>query len=296
MVQPSDDSLADDSPADGPPVDDPPGDGPAANGPPTDRSSSLGPLLDRTFAHVDRLLPLALVPLVTALLNVDELTATAETDTVVSVSASFPVYRYDLWSLVDSPGDGGVSASVPFDSLGSLGLIVPLLGAYVIVSGTLSAGYFGSIAQGITTGRFDFAAKVRRFAVQMIAVEALVVAILLAFVPLAAFPPLFVLAVIALLVLSYLFFPTVYVLVLEDRGIESAVRRAYGLVERHRPLWFFLALVAVTALCSVPLSTLAYAGPVPAVVAAVVAAPLSLTFNVAVALKVAAMADVAVVR
>lgn len=264
---------------------------------PSDDSSADGPLLDRTLAHVDRLLPLALVPFVTALLNVDDLTATAETDTVVSVSASFPVYRYDLWSLVDSPDDGGVSASVPFDSLESIGLIVPLLGAYVLVSGTLSAGYFGSIAEGITTGRYDVAANVRRFAVRMIAMEALVVAvILLAFVPLAAFPPLFVLAVIALLVLSYLFFPTVYVLVLEDRGIGSAVRRAYGLVARHRPLWFFLALVAATAICSLPLSALAYVGPVPAVVAAAVAAPVSLAFNVAVALKVAAMADVDVVR
>lgn len=274
-------------PSDGPSVDDPPADGP----------SPRGSLLDRTLAHVGRLLPLALVPLVTALLNVDDLTATAETDSVVSVSASFPVYRYDLWGIIDSPGDGGASAAVPLDSAGPLALVVPLLGAYVVVSGALSAGYFGSVAEGVTTGRFDFVANVRRFAVRFIALEALVVAaILVVFVPLAAFPPLFVAAVIALLVLSYLFFPTVYVLVLEDRGIDSAIRRAYGLVERHRPLWFFLALAAVTALCSVPLSALAYAGPVPAVVAAVIAAPVGLAFNVATALKVAAMADVDVVR
>jgi hypothetical protein len=285
MVQPSDDPSADGPPADASSTDDPSG----------DRSSPPGPLIDRTLAHVERLLPLALVLLLTALLNVEDLAATARTDTLVSVSASFPVYRYDLWNMIQSPGDG-VSASVPFDSVGSLALVVPLLGAYVVVSGTLSAGYFGSIAEGITTGRFDFVANVRRFAVRMIAAEALAVAaILLAVVPLAAFPPLFVLAVIAFLLLSYLFFPTVYVLVLEDRGIESAVRRAYGLVARHGPLWFFLALAAATALCSVPLSVLAYSGPVPAVVAAVVAAPVGLAFNVATALKVAAMADVDVV-
>ncbi|OYR41979.1 MULTISPECIES: hypothetical protein [unclassified Halorubrum] len=287
--------------SDEPPTDGPagasPDDGPSAAGPVTDRSPRPGPLLDRTLAHVERLLPLALVPLLTALLNVEDLAATAETDTVVSVSASFPVYRYDLWSIIDPPGDGGASTSVPFDSVGPLALAVPLLGAYVVVSGALSAGYFGSIAEGITTGRFDFVANVRRFAVRLIALEALVVAaILLAVVPLAAFPPLLVFAVVALLVLSYLFFPTVYVLVLEDRGIESAIRRAYGLVTRHRPLWFFLALAAATALCSVPLSALAYSGPVPAVVAAVVAAPIALAFNVAAALKVAAMADVDAVR
>lgn len=277
MVQPSDGPPADSSSADGP--------------------SPRGSLLDRTLEHVERLLPLALVPLVTALLNVDDLTATAGTDTLFSVSASFPVYRYDLWSIVDSPGDGVASASVPFDGMGSLALVVPTLGAYVVVSGTLSAGYFGSIADGIATGRFDFVANVRRFAVRMIALEALVVAaILLAFVPLAAFPPLFALAVVALLVLSYLFFPTAYVLVLEDRGIGSAIRRAYGLVDRHRPLRFFVALVAATALCSVPLSVLAYSGPLPATIAAAVAAPIGLAFNVATALKVAAMADLDVAR
>ena len=295
MVPPSDDPRTD-GPGDASPDDGPSTAGPA-DAPPTDRTPRPGPLFDRTLAHVERLLPLALVPLLTALLNVEDLAATAETDTVVSVSASFPVYRYDLWSIVDSPGDGGASASVPFDSVGPLALVVPLLGAYVVVSGTLSAGYFGSIAEEITTGRFDFVANVRRFAVRLIALEALVLAaVLLAVAPLAAFPPLFVFAVLALLVLSYLFFPTVYVLVLEDRGIESAIRRAYGLVTRHRPLWFFLALVAVTALCSVPLSALAYTGPVPAVVAAVVAAPIGLAFNVAAALKVAAMADVDAVR
>ncbi|MFC6754007.1 hypothetical protein [Halorubrum tibetense] len=261
--------------------------------PSSDGSRPRGLLFDRTLTHVERLLPLALVPLVTALLNVDDLTATGGTDTLVSVRASFPVYRYDLWSIVESPGDGSTLASVPLDSVGPLALVPPLLGVYVVVSGLLSAGYFGSIAAGIETGRFDFGTNVRRFGVRLIVLEAVVVAgVFLALVPLVAVPPLFALAVLALLVLSYLFFPTVYVLVLEDRGIGSAARRAYGLVKRHQPVWFFLALLAVTALCSVPLSMLTYLGPVPAVIAAVVAAPIALAFNVATALKVDEMAAI----
>lgn len=267
-----------------------------SSGSPDSGSSPSEPLIDRTLDHVDRLLPLALVPLATALLNVDELLATTEAGGL-SIHGSFPIYRYDLWSFVGSPGDGGLSASVPFGTLDSPALIVPLLGAYVLVSGTLSAGYFGSIADGITTGRFDFAANVRRYAGRMIALEALtVVALLLVFLPLVAVPPLFVVAIVAVLVLGYLFFPTVYVVVLEDRGIESAARRAHGLVTRHRPLKFFLAIVVATACCSVPLSLMAYTGPISAVVTAIVAAPLGLAFNVVTALKVAEMADVDVVR
>ena len=250
------------------------------------------PILQRTFAHFGRLLPLALVPLATALFRARELLATGRTNGL-SLRASFPVYRYDLWSFVDAPSGDGVTVSLPFGAVDPVPLLVPLIGAYVVVSGALSAGYFGSIAAGITTGRFDFVAAVRRFGARMILLEAFVVLALAAlFLPLLLFPPLFVVAVLAALVVSYLYFPTVYVLALEDRGIESAARRARALVDEHRPLGFFLAVAVVTALCSVPVSLLAHAGPGGAVAAAVVAAPLGLAFNVATALKVAEMADV----
>jgi hypothetical protein len=174
---------------------------------------------------------------------------------------------------------------------------VPLLAIYVVVSGVLSAGYFGSIAAAITTGSFGFVAGVRRFAVRMVALEALVVVGLLAvFLPLLVVPPLFVIAILALLLAGYFLFPTVYVLVLEDRGIEAAARRAYALVADQRPLSFFASVVVATLVCSIPLSYLAYSGLGGAVVAAVVAAPLALAFNVGTALKVADMAGIETVR
>ncbi|AUX10539.1 hypothetical protein AArcSl_2928 [Halalkaliarchaeum desulfuricum] len=216
---------------------------------------SLDQLLTRTLAHLDRLLVLAAVPLVTSLLNVSDLLATAQTRGM-SVTASFPVYRYDLWSFVDAPDDGGLTVSVPFGTVESIALVIPLLVAYVIVSGALSAGYFGSIASGLTTGSFDFVANVRRFGLRMIALEVLVIAALLVvFLPLLVVPPLFVLAILAVLVLAYFLFPTVYVLVLEDRGIESALRRGYDLVTTHQPIVVFLAIVVATLMCSVPLSS-----------------------------------------
>jgi len=83
-----------------------------------------------------------------------------------------------------------------------------------------------------------------------------IVALAAVFLPLLVVPLLFVvaIAILAALVLSYLFFPTVYILVLEDRGIESAARRARAreLVRRHQPLGFFLFVAVVTAVCSVP--------------------------------------------
>lgn len=267
-----------------------------SNKPSVDGSASTGSLFDRTITHVARLRILALVPLTTALLNTGDLLVTAEADGI-SVQASFPVYRYDLWSFVDAPSGEGLSVSVPFGTLEATTLIIPLLGAYIIVSGTLSAGYFGSIADGITTGRLDFVSVVRRFAVRMIALEALVVLALVAvFIPLLVFPPLFVLAIVALFVAGYLFFPTVYLIVLEDRDIESAARRAYGLVRQHQPLGFFLTMAIVTAACSIPLSLLARTSPLFGIFAAIIAAPLGLGFNVATALKVAEMAGIETAR
>ena len=254
------------------------------------------PIVERTFPHLGRLLPLALVPLATALFRARDLLATGDANGV-SLHASFPVYRYDLWSFVDAPSGGGVSVALPFGRLEPVLFLVPAIGAYVVVSGTLSAGYFGSIADGIATGRYGFVAAVRRFAVRMILLEALVVvALAVVLLPLVVVPPLFAVAIVAALVLSYLYFPTVYVLALEDRGVRSAAVRARELVDRDRPLGFFLAVAVVTALCSVPVSVLAHAGPGGAVAAAVVAAPLGLAFNVATALKVAEMADVETVR
>jgi hypothetical protein len=253
-------------------------------------------LVERAASQLPRVLPLALVPLATALFRARDLLATGRT-AGASLRASVPVYRYDLWSFVDAPRGGGLTVTLPFGSLDPLPLLVPLIGAYVVVSGALSAGYFGSIAAALTTGRYDFVAAVRRFGVRMVLLEALVVVALAAvFAPLLLFPPLFVAAVLAALVVSYLYFPTVYVLALEDRGIESAARRARALVAEHRPLGFFLAVAVVTAVCSVPVSLLAHAGPGGAVAAAVVAAPLGLAFNLATALKVADMAGVETVR
>ncbi|TKX86326.1 hypothetical protein EXE43_08990 [Halorubrum sp. SS5] len=266
-----------------------PSSGPAAPDPPDT-------LVERVASRLPRLLPLALVPLATALLRARDIVATGRTNGF-SLRASFPVYRYDLWSFVDAPRGGGVTVSLPFGSLDPLPLLVPVLGAYVVVSGALSAGYFGSVAAAITTGRYDFAAAVRRFGVRFVLLEAFVVAALGAlFLPLLLFPPLFVAAVLAALVVSYLYFPTAYVLVLEDRGVASAARRARALVDDRRPLGFFLAVAVVTAVCSVPVSLLAHAGPGGAVAAAIVAAPLGLAFNVATALKVAEMAGVETVE
>lgn len=100
-------------------------------------------LVQRAASQLPRVLPLALVPLATALFRARDLLATGRT-AGVSLRASFPVYRYDLWSFVDAPRGGGVTVSLPFDAVDPLPFLVPLIGVYVVASGALSAGYFGA--------------------------------------------------------------------------------------------------------------------------------------------------------
>lgn len=243
-----------------------------------------------TSRYVKRFWILAAVPLITALLNVGDLQAMAR-ERHLSITASFPVYRYDLWSFIDPPQHDGLYVAVPVVWPDSFALVVPLMVGYVVLSGILSAGYFGSIAEGITTGTFDFFANVRRFAPRMIVLEVIVLVILVViFVPLLVFPPLFVVMIFAMLIAAYFLFPTVYVMVLEDRGIESAARRAHQLVIDDGPVGFFLTLVGATILCSIPLSLLASSGLGGALMAAMIAALLGLAFNVATMLKVGSMA------
>lgn len=243
-----------------------------------------------TSRYVKRLLVLAAVPLLTALLNVGDLLAMVR-ERHLSIAASFPVYRYDLWSFIDPPQQDGLYVAVPVVGPESLAWVIPLLIGYIVLSGILSAGYFGSIAEGITTGSFDFVANVRRFAPRMIVLEAIMLLVVVAiFVPLLVFPPLFIVMILAMLIVAYFLFPTVYVMVLEERDIESSARRAHQLVVDDGPAAFFLTLVGATILCSIPLSLMASSGVGGALMAAGIAAVLGLTFNVATMLKVESMA------
>lgn len=243
-------------------------------------------ILDRSLAFTREYAELAWVPLVTALLAVDDLVAVGSQGGL-GVHLSFPLSRADLWTFVQRPTTAGVDVAAPFVGETSVVLGLALLAAYLVVSGALTAGYFGSIAEALETGSFDFVANVRRYARRMIVLETLVlVAFAALLAPIAAVPPLFVVAVVLGFVAAYFLFPTAYLVVLEDRSVLGAIERAVELVQTHQPIGFVLHVALAVGACSIVLSTLARSSVPGAVTAAVLAAPLGLALNAAVTLKV----------
>lgn len=171
-------------------------------------------------------------------------------------------------------------------------LVTALLAAYLVVSGALTAGYFGSIAEALETGAFDFAANVQRYALRMIALETLVlVAFAALLAPIVAIPPLLVVVVLLGFAAAYFLFPTTYLVVLEDRPVLDAMGRAVDLVQARQPIGFVLQVALTVGACSILLSTLARSSVPGAVTAAILAAPLGLAPNVAVMLKVQSLLD-----
>lgn len=251
--------------------------------PPAAGESSL---LEAALAFAREHLELAWVPLATALFAFDDLRALGS-EGGFGVHFSFPFYRADLWTFVQRPTMSGADVAFPVATGESVAILVPSLAAYVVVSGALTAGYFGSIADALDRGTFDFVANVRRYGLRMIALEVLVVVAFLALLaPLAAVPPLLVVAVVVGVVVAYYLFPTAYLVVLEDRPVLDAIERSVDLVQTHQPLGFVFQVALTVGACSILLTGLARSSVPGAITAAVLAAPLGLACNAGVMLKV----------
>lgn len=204
---------------------------------------------------------LALVPLVTALLNTEKLSSVLTFDGIhVGLRFGLPISVVDLWTFVDPPSQGvNVSVGVPLvDS--PLALIAIPLG--VIIQTTLGAGYFGSIEDSLSTGSFSFGENVRQFFVPFLLLTLIP---LLVFLPLALVGlgggfdfllPLLVLLVPAMIAAGYLFYATPYLLVLRETGLIPAARRSYELAVEGGPylsyfLGFLLFVVVVSPVASI---------------------------------------------
>lgn len=256
---------------------------------------STASAFSRAIDRLDVLFPLALVPFATSLAAFDDLVALAEGSSGVSITFGFPTTRVDVWTFLDASAatDETFSVAYPGDGVTALPLVVLLVITYAVVSGLLTAGYFGSIREGIETGRFDFAANLRRYGARFVGFELLVLGLVLGFgVTLLASPPLFVLGVLVALLLGYLFYPTLYLVVLRDLSLEAAFRRAYRLTTGPEPTFgFFVAFALAVAACSVPLSLLARSSLPGGLVATVAAAPLGLVCNAAAMVHVRSIVD-----
>lgn len=100
---------------------------------------------DKSLEH----LPLAIVPVVTALLNSEKLGSTLATDGFhFGVKLGIPFSIVDLWTFVDPPSQGAtVNIGVPLVGFPLALLAIPLA---VVIQAALGAGYFGSIEEALS--------------------------------------------------------------------------------------------------------------------------------------------------
>jgi hypothetical protein len=243
--------------------------------------------LARAVRHSRRLAVLAVVPFLVAVLRWNDVVAVG-TDGSTRFSVTFPTPHsfVTLWSFLDAPTEGGGvdGGTLPLVVGAGVGLLfVVSLAAFVVLSGLALAGYPGSIAEGVATGSFDFAANVRRYARPMVAYQSLSVLVLLGLVAVGTTGPApFAVLAVALFALAYLAYLTPYLVVVEDRALPGALYRSVDLTTgRAGAAVAFVGFLVVGALLSLPLSALAYGNGVAGVVlAAALAAPLGFLASV----------------
>jgi hypothetical protein len=206
-------------------------------------------------------LPLALVPLLFALTDVNKLQSVIAVDGFhVGFRLGTPISVVTLWQFVSLPQSGvNVDPGVPLETLPVVVVTVPVL---LVVQAALSAGYFGSVADHLETGEYRFVANAAAyflpFLVLTVAPVVLLLPLALGLVGLGAAPRsggLLVLAVVAFVLLAYLFYATPYLVVLRDTGVLSAARGSYALAVSGGPYLAYAAGVALFVLAVSPVAT-----------------------------------------
>lgn len=241
---------------------------------------SLTSLLSRAIDELDGSWFLAGVPLVVALLSVDNFRQPPNVDFHVGVSFGFPVPVSTAWSFLSLPSSG-VGVTVPF---GSFALAAPYLLASALVTAALGAGYLGGIDRALRGERVAFLTNVRRYFLPILGFQLFVaVGSLLAFGVGVLLPPLLLLVIPLLLLAAYLLYPAPYLVVVEELGIVAALGRAYDLtVGGGAPLSYFFQYLLAAVAVSIP-ATLVFVnlGVAGLLLGCFALAPVALVFDTA---------------
>lgn len=241
-------------------------------------------------------LPLALVPLLTSLLATEKIGRIATFDgSHLGLRLGLPVGVVDLWQFVSVPNET-VGVGLPLSDAWPLALA--LLPVAVVVRAGLAAGYFGSLADALDTGTFDFVANIRRHIVPFLWYTLVPVAAVAPFVILGlpdarVAAPFVAILIPAFLVAAYLFYATPYLVVLQEDDIVSALRASYGLAVAGGPYFRFAVGYAGFVLATSVAATAVVVnfGVVGVAIGAVAAAPVGLACNAATMRFVADVVD-----
>jgi len=238
---------------------------------------------DRASHH----LALAFVPVVTALLNTENIEQILRFDGQhIGFKLGLPVSVVDVWQFTSVP-NAGFNASVGLPVSWPAAILVIPLG--LVVKAVLSAGYFGSLAEILGREAFDFLENAQTYFWQFLLYELVPVVIIAPLLvvgmqgDLRTLAPLIFVAVLAFLVGAYFFFATPYLVVLDERGLVPAAKRSYRFARQggqyfeyalHYAGFVFLLSVLVTAV-------VVNLGPLGVLLGIVGVAPLGLALNLA---------------
>ncbi len=231
-------------------------------------------------------LPLALVPLVTAVFATEKVQQVATFQgRHFGLRLGLPAGVVDLWQFVSLPNES-IGVGVPLPE--ALPLLVVILPVAIVVQAGLAAGYFGSLASALETGQFDFVASVRDHFAPFLAYTLIPLVVI---IPLALLGvggsrqlvPVVLLLVPVVIVAGYLFYATPYLIVLREADLWSALRASYQLAIDGAPYLRYAAGYAgfVLAVSLVATAVVVNLGLVGVAIGVVAGAPVGLACNAA---------------
>ena len=212
--------------------------------------------MDRAAGVTRRSLPLAVVPAVAGLLSLSNVARALRAGPGGGVSFPFPTGLPTLWTYASVPGgSGGAAVTGPL----SVALFVPLFLVGLLVTSTLEAGLLGTLSARLDGDPDDFGGSARRYALRMVGVNLLRFCVVLLALPFAlVFPPL---ALLVVVVGSYLLYGLPFVVVTREAGLEEALGATTGYAsEGGRYAAFGFGHLVAGAACSLALSPLVRMG------------------------------------
>lgn len=172
---------------------------------------------DRAVAVTEASLSLAWVPVAATLLSGSQVARALAAEGGGGVTFPFPAGLPTLWTYVSLPsGPAGVGVGGPL----SVVLFVPLFLVGLLVTSALEAGFLGALNDRIDGDPPAFADGVRRFTLRIVGVNLIRFAVVLAAAPFLLLGPL---AVLVVLVLTYLVYGLPFAVVVRDADLGTAL-------------------------------------------------------------------------